>query len=382
MLTNNSGVSMVHVCGRSPIWIAVLLAGCAGDGRGGVDHPLATAVDEFERRATVVIGGDTIPSKSMNEAASVRWTTMRRRIMNARPGVVMGDLEGGGAGVLGGGLRVALGRADRVFVLDRRTGRVVIFDWSGEAVESFGGIGDGPRQFRWPEALAVVGDSLFVAQAGGVKVFVRGAEGYEWDGQLPIDVSPRSLCVDGDAMIVNAAREPVGTIRRYGPDGSEEIAFGGGYMFGSEGTRRALSQGFVACGGQPTMVAYGHQDLPIVEGFAGAGKPMWSVFLEDYVQGYWREMGNSRGAPIPPMEVLSNVIVSEAGYVLVSYDRQRRRGQVVARTYLLDARTGEGGLLEEDEDGRRILAVGDTTYVTNVPGSYPRLQLWHMESGR
>jgi len=153
-------------------------------------------------------------------------------------------------------------------------------------------------------------------------------------------------------------------------------------LFGSEGTRRALSQGLVACGGRPTVVVYGHQDLPSVEGFTGGGKPMWSVFLEDHLQGYWREMGNSRGAPVPPMEILSNVIVSGDGYVFVSYDRQRRRGQVVSRTYLLDARTGEGGFLEENEDGRRILAVGETTYVTNVPGPYPRLQLWHMEPGR
>ena len=46
---------------------------------------------------------------------------------------------------------------------------------------------------------------------------------------------------------------------------------------------------------------------------------------------------------------------------------------------MLDYGTGQGGLLEEDPQAGRILAMNGALYVRSVPGLYPRLQVWHME---
>ncbi len=58
-------------------------------------------------------------------------------------------------------------RAGQWFVLDRRQDRVHRFDAGGRSIGSFGRSGSGPGEFRAPEALAVHGDTLVVAELNG-----------------------------------------------------------------------------------------------------------------------------------------------------------------------------------------------------------------------
>ncbi|WP_428277569.1 6-bladed beta-propeller [Candidatus Palauibacter sp.] len=356
-----------------------LLTGCEKAVPEGVNHPLPEALAQIAQEATAFLSPDTVPSTRMTDDARARWTQLRHRILQARPGAIIGALDGNGVDVLAELTEVVIPASGEIYVLDGRNGRVIVFDSAGVAVHWFGRIGDGPNEFRLPAPIQVLGDTLLMGQVGAVKTFTRGLAGFEWYDQETIETVPFSMCASDGRIFLGGHREPEGMVRQYRPSGG--VPFGSGYLFGSPGVQRSLSEGIITCENDADVVVYGHRHSPSLVAYSYAGRKAWSTSLSDYVQGYWLEVGSLRGAPVPPRETLSRLLPTGVGFLMASYYRELEMGESGVRTYLLDFATGEGGLLEESSPNGRILAMNSDLYVRSVPGPYPRLQIWHMEQG-
>ena len=289
---------------RCLLCAAVLVVACTDAPQDGVNHPLPEALAEMRRDATATLLPDTVPSSDMSSDARADWTNLRRDILSARPGKIIGVVDGNGVDVIGELTAVVISASDEIHVLDGRNGRVIVFDANGSITDWFGRIGDGPTEFRMPAPVLVTGDTLFVAQMGAVKMFVRGVEGYEWHGHAEIETTmPFSMCASGERIFIGGHREPEGMIRQYRP--AVGPAFGSGYLFGSPRMQSALSQGVIMCEKEAAIVVYGHRDTPSLVGYTFDGERAWSTTISEYVQGYWLEIGQLRGAPVAPRETLS-----------------------------------------------------------------------------
>ncbi|MYA32282.1 MAG: hypothetical protein F4164_12375 [Gemmatimonadales bacterium] len=341
-------------------------------------HPLPAALADLERLATAVISPDTVPPPTMGRDAATRWVAMRRAILDARPGVIIGALEGDGPDVLSSWNLASLGRAGELYVLDAMAARVVVFDSVGGVTTWFGRVGDGPMELRDPTDFVVAQDSILILHDGGIKVFERGSSGYELQATLDLDadlVLASSFCRAGASIFLNADGSAA-TIRALRP-GEAPNRFGQGYEYGSADARNALSRGSVGC--MDGVVVYGSQYLPALYGYTPSGELVWSAILSDHLQGYLLQHPNAIRFPTPPRDALKSIEKGPDRYVLLAYSRRYDQTRTITRTYLVDAATGEGALLEQSERRQDILAVHGTRLVRWLPGEYPRLRIWHMD---
>ena len=319
----------------------------------------------------------------MTPAAADQWQVQRRAILDARAGPTIGTLSGTGVDVLGGQLDAALASDGRVYILDGLNGRILVVDSAGTILTAFGRHGDGPDDFRHPAAIAVEDDWLAVAQYGGVKLFQRTAAGHEFR-ELLRGYSPRSLCFLGDRRVLGTSVDLASatTIREYvgETDETSPLAFGRGYTYGGIRAASALARGRMACTTDASRVVYAHTYLPLLEAFSPKGELLWATLIADFEQGWFVELDGGRRLrfPLPPKEELVGVAGRIGDYLVVSYDAWYSTTLLRRRAYLIDASTGEGGLLDEGRHGI-IVALGVDRYVRVNYEPFPSVQIWYMQ---
>ncbi len=96
------------------------------------------------------------------ESAHPLWESGEGWTLSREPEVVIGQAEGDERYLLSGVTGVRRLSDGRIAVLDAGSYRVRVYDSSGRHLMDLGGEGDGPSEFRWPQFLGVVADSLFV----------------------------------------------------------------------------------------------------------------------------------------------------------------------------------------------------------------------------
>jgi len=130
---------------------------------------------------------------------------------------------------------VAMADNGDIYVADRGNSRVVVFDRDGTALRQFGREGQGPGEFQWLDAIAVVGDRVVIFQADVRRINVFSSQGeHIEDHVLDDDLwADDALGVGDDVLLVSptpaalpirvGSTAPVvpWVIGVYAPDGSE-----------------------------------------------------------------------------------------------------------------------------------------------------------------
>ena len=368
------------------LWVGFTNGSCAASPE-GVRQPTVAALEDLRVRASSLVGWDTLPPATMTRKAAERWQRKRSAIVNARPGPVLGSLDGDSVDVLGLPVDVELISDGRFYVLDGVNARLLLSDSTGRVLDWFGQHGDGPRDFRQPAALATLDSQVAVAQFGGVKLFERTGNEHEFRTIYP-GFSASSLCYTGDGRILGAAvsRASKTFIREY--EGSsmavvpEQVAqFGRGYDFGGSRASAVLMRGSMACYADQRRVVYAFQYLPAIESYSLAGEQLWAVMLSVFEQGWFVESNAGRRLSFPglPRETLVGLADEADGYVIATYDKWQDAVFWERRSYLIDAATGEGALLEEGQHG--VIAAMDSVRFLRISyNPYPRVQLWYMDN--
>jgi len=143
--------------------------GCDPGQVGDTFHPDPQAVRDMEANATASIRPDTMPPTAMDEQTASRWRAVRRAILDARPGPVLGTPDDDGPTVFGGRVAATLDGDVEVHGLACLSGSVVECVSTGRLGSEFGGTGDGPMEFRAPRDRDARDEMLVSPQGGGVK---------------------------------------------------------------------------------------------------------------------------------------------------------------------------------------------------------------------
>ena len=149
-----------------PIFIAsAILAACGGDGHpSDADRWTGTVDTAANGRVTVTNTGGGAWRRDTVEA--------RRTLLLGEAGVTGGSEETTFGEIIG----LAVDREGRIFVGDRIGSTVRAYSPDGSHLGLVGGEGEGPGEFRWPEALVFGPEGrLFVAEIGGVTVMASPA---------------------------------------------------------------------------------------------------------------------------------------------------------------------------------------------------------------
>lgn len=349
-----------------------------------IRHPLPEALPD---PSGPTLANNTSPPAAMEPERAKRWMALRRAVLDARPGAVIGVLEGGGPSMFGSIQDVEIDGRGEIYVLDRLSSAIIVFDSTGTILAELGGEGDGPLEFRLPVAFDLLENGTLVVEelGGALKLFERHGPQFEFLGRTMIASFARDMCALGNRVFAESGFSSYeGLVAEYAPDSSTPVrSFGDGYAFGSELTRMQMNHGSLACLSGSDRVAFGFRTQPRVDLYSSAGKRLWTAGVADYVQGWTLEAppeeGGTVATPRPPSEWLFGLRPFYGDHLIAVYNRQMSStSEEGSRTYLVDASTGWGALIGVDLE--RIVAIGGSMYVTMPRGLYPRLRVWHLDA--
>lgn len=370
---------------------AVLGAAWSGACQEGseIEHPTR---QNLPSRRAYLVRADSAPT-GMTPSALSEWRLVRAALLDARPVASLGRL-GADAGnaddpqVFGRIADVEIDDDGRVYVLDRQFREVRIFDFSGQFVDAFGQPGAGPNEFRDPTGLELLDNGrVAVADRGAeLKIFAPSDGRYEHETTVTLGFVPEGLCSNKRRVFLAAGHDASGTIMHEAFVSSDRPvrSFGRGYQSDNWLVRNQLSDGRIACLGDPLRIVFAFEMLPVARAYlADEPDPSWEVGVEGYAQMEITEQLSSSGpavhfSSIGTRDGLAAVRAVGARHVLLQYYRgnpeEARDGplEIETRSYLVDAETGRGALLDALP---LIAAVHGDRQVAQWELPYPRLEL-------
>lgn len=304
----------------------------------------------------------------MTASALGEWQVARAAFESAQSVATIGDLDAKSPGdepyVFGRIADVEMDDAGHLYVLDRQYRQVRIFSFEGAFIDSFGSAGSGPNEFLDPSGIALLdAGRLAVSDRGArLKVFAPTEDGYRHENTVQLSLVPEGLCSDSSRVFIAGWSQATNTIvhevtaRPY----HDDISFGTGYRSPSWLVQDQLSDGRVACVGDPLHVLFAFEHLPVLRAYrADGGALAWATRIGGYAQNRIMERISPRGSSSVffPSAGMRDVLVSlrrvSPQHVLLQYLRGEpdsvRDGSSMptVRTYLIEAATGHGALISD-----------------------------------
>ena len=353
-----------------------------------------------------LIRADTVISGLSSPERAAAWAAARRALLDATPVTSVGTPDGSGPDLLGTVGDVAGDGEGNVYIQDKTTQEVLLFNAAGDFLQRMGGEGEGPEEFRSLRGFVRLPDGRLVAgQYGGpAKVLVPGGNGYEFAGRLLRDqvtetLAVNDMCALADRIFVHSNSLAGGelVIHELSADsGSVVASLAEPYRSDFAWDRQRRSNGRIACGMEPATLVWGFYYFPIVKAYRPDNTLLWTALIEDFTQGLiYQNNATSRTVhPMgPPTEYVVAAHALKPGFVVLQTwlheirtnpeNGERVRESLRRRTYLLDQETGNGGLVSDSLP--RIAWIGDSTYAATWSFPYPRVEVRLMprrESGQ
>ena len=371
--------------------LASIAAACASDlAPQEIVHP--TSQNHPPKSAAPIVR-DTLP-EGLSPDRLVAWRAARKSFDDATILYRLGVLSGDGPEVFGEVSDVALSHDDRIFVLDGHAQQVRVFDPSGEFVESFGGLGDGPEEMRGAYEIAVErgGDVLVFGTGRHVKVFHSTPAGYRFREFRPLPIAGGKACTTGSGRLIVAGgdtRTPRNVVLHELLGRGEPVrSFGVGYLDSSPFIRFMLAnRGPVACTEYEGREAVLHAFVPLsvvrlmdIED----GAVIWTARLMDHRQlamkGTATELTQDPGTE---WDIIVTLLPYRDSHALLQVERlepitpEKARTmmsmpQGTIHTYLLDVPSGRGASVTGLS---QVMGINRTRYAVVTTDPYPQIEI-------
>lgn len=279
---------------------------------------------------------------------------------------------------------------ENIVILDRRNHAVKIFRRDGQYLGIFGRAGQGPGEFRDPAGIEVLADGRLVVLDRGqeIKIYSRTDSGYVYTGLRKIGLVPEYMCSVQDRVFVSGWRRTDDTMIHellINDSVATDRHFGRGYQSDHWLSQDQLSDGPVACVGNPLRVILAFERLPVVRAYAADdGVLLWMSRNEDYLQPPIVELRSAgerpgirfsnRGA----RDLVTSITTVSNHHVLLQSVRfepmpEPAEVEFEIRSYLVDTATGQGAFISDSLP--LVAAVGRDYYVAKWMLPFPRIEI-------
>jgi len=276
-----------------------------------------------------------------------------QRLASAVQEYSVGKEKGTETEMLGEVKGAAFDSVGNLFVLDGTYNRVMVYSRDGRLAGHFGRPGRGPNEFLNPNDLAISQGKVFVADRTGVmKVFRRGAGGFELERTLPSLSSVQDVCVTGGFMY--AAGWTPGSphvVHQLTLDGRRLRSFGEAYRDSSELVQTMMNRLVIGCNASTGTVLVMNTHVPYVYGYSPDGRLLWTSHIPGWksmeLTSYHRdgEEDSFKRKSAGETDAGWNFIDLGNEHVLFQVLRRNRTPQGTTfklRSYVVSARTGAG----------------------------------------
>lgn len=273
-----------------------------------------------------------------------------------------------------------------LLVLDERMAEVRAIGRSGW-MQRVGRAGQGPGEFTNAQAIAVgADDRLYVGDLRrSIQVFRPEARGWVFERELPVELSPRAMCVLGTDLVVGgySAGDP-SLVRVYAPDGRLKARFGALYRTDNPIVASQTAAIRLLCDRVHSEIVLAPRSLiGEIRSYGPDGTLRWRTALDDYQPIVLRERADHATVveiPADGFDRLQSLTQLPSGDLLVQIahlSAADARAQADFSTlYSMVLRGGTGALVTAGR-GDRVFAwfgPGVAISVANVP--YPKVSAW------
>lgn len=260
--------------------LAAFLTGCSPAPQAEERHPLESRIVRAAAPETRV-GFDRTSSES--EMAG-HLVAPLEALRSATVAFQVGSLDGSAGAVIGKIQDLALGRDERLFVLDGYWSHVKVVGRDGELHQVLGHRGRGPGEFVDPVAVDVDGKGrLFVFDKfGPVTEFRAAGDTLRFSREIPVVSEVLDGCLMRDRLYVHGVSGGPETIHVYSLDGDHLDSFGTVYRTKNRIVQQQISQGQLACSDAHDLVLFASSVLPELRAYDASGQLRWWLGIDDF----------------------------------------------------------------------------------------------------
>ena len=324
-----------------------------------------------------VVSADSVPEGMSTEALRA-WKEARDAILGARTVLNLGT-DDEGPELFGAITDVEVDANGNLVVFDMSTQEIRFFDRDGRYLSGFGGIGDGPMEFRDATRLSLLRDGrVVVPETRRLKVFAPSEPGWSLDTLVSTPFSAMDICAGGRShlFLSDYHRETDAAVHGVSfSEGDSVFSIRAPYNDDNWLVRWRMTEGLIACLPDQGRFAYAQFAMPLVRAYSEDGTLLWTARVAGHKTLRLRERAEGSVSLQRHVEHdgLSFVHGVSPGHFVVQYHRYRRRRPVGLTTYLIDASTGIGASLGDDVPA--IAAVYDGGFVAVFQEPHPRLEV-------
>ncbi|MBD3615536.1 MAG: 6-bladed beta-propeller [Gracilimonas sp.] len=299
---------------------------------------------------------------------------------------------------------VEVDKSGRIFVLDDRQQKVLVYSSEGDFLQAIGRRGQGPGELSYAKSITLYQDSLLlISNRFRIEEYDISSDSISFNRTVNFEISIKSICTTNEVLYIHnldvldsgqmsSEMRKTNMLHEFTlPQYSHQSTFGESYISDSPVIVDRLTQGDIICDPYNNMLIYISDRVNILKGYSlSNGEQMWKSSIADLNFPKIEEIvtDGSPGLKILPPEndifdnFLKPVLIKD-GFILVQVDRR----EVVEResleskssilSYLIDAKTGKGHYYSDKLD--RMLYFSENSII-EVNDSFTELEIKYKET--
>jgi len=342
---------------------------------------------------TSLIGPDSVPA-ALSSVPLKAWLSDRNLILGASASVQVGP-SGSSHEVFSHVADARVSAAGDIFIFDEDVQELRRFSPDGTYLDTLGGVGDGPTEFRYATGFILLEDgNVAVLDRTRLRLFERVSGAWEFLRFVPMPtLEAGDACTFGDETLFLAgpaagsdvdipdATDSFPNIHSVDTSDDSWVSFGSGYLAQAAIVRWDMSTGPIACAQRNNTIVFGFALTPLIRAYGrDSGSLLWESRIGDYIQmGIRQRPGRNGGFGVTwytrrDHDLLARIHEAPSGSILLQTRRYSESTDTRSpRTYLVDATSGAGALISESLP--EITSFFDTGYVALLEDPFPRIEI-------
>lgn len=287
---------------------------------------------------------------------------------------------------------VEVDKRGRVFLLDERQQRVLVYNSEGDFLQAVGRRGQGPGELTFAKSIALYQDSLLlISNRYRIEEYDIISDSISFNRTINFEINIKSICTDQEMLYVhnvdilssglmNSGNRKAKMLNKFTiPEYENQLTFGESYISDSPVIIDRLTQGEIICDPSNDMIVYVSDRVNNMKGYSlSSGKQVWKTSIAGLNFPIIEEIvaDGKPGLQIAPPEngvfdrMLKPLLIND-GIILLQIDRREINDQESLESnssllsYLIDIKTGRGQYYSDKLEkiihlnGNRFLKIND-----------------------